>query len=149
MFHDSFRALALIVAVGSMAALPARAASQLEPGLWQDTETGWDNGKPTRPEGNTTCLSPDEARDPIRTILKDTEGQKCDVRNVKENGSTVTVELKCGDPKEMRMEIDMTINFISTRHYSGTMKSLVIYRGQKSVSQATIDSVWTATACKE
>jgi hypothetical protein len=143
------RAVALIAAVVVFAALRAHAAVQLEPGLWQDVETGKNNGKTTKPEVHTTCMSPEEARDPVKTILKDSEGQKCDKYDVKENGNTVTAEIRCGDPKEMRMEIDMTINFVSTKHYYGTMKSLVIFKGIKSASEATINSTWLSAACKQ
>jgi len=142
------RVLALIAAIGAMAAPPAHAV-QLEPGLWQDVETGKDNGKMSKPEVHTTCMSPEEARDPVKTILKDSEGQKCDKYDVKENGNTVTAEIRCGDPKEMRMEIDMTINFVSTKHYYGTMKSLVIFKGIKSTSEATINSTWLSASCKQ
>jgi hypothetical protein len=117
--------------------------------LWQDVETGKNTGEMTKPEVHTTCLSPEEARDPLKTILRDSEGQKCDTYNVKENGSTVTVEIKCGDPKETRMEIDMAINFITTRRYSGTMKSLVVFKGIKSTSEGTIDSTWLSASCKK
>jgi len=141
------RAFIVIAAIGAMAA-PARGV-QLEPGLWQDVETGKDNGKTTKPEVHTTCMSPEEARDPVKTILKDSEGQKCDKYDVKENGNTVTAEIRCGDPKEMRMEIDMTINFASTKHYYGTMKSLVIFKGIKSTSEATINSTWLSASCKQ
>jgi hypothetical protein len=141
------RALTLVAALGATAASPARAV-QLEPGLWQDVETGKDNGQTAKPEVHTTCLSPEEARDPVKTILKDAEGQKCDKYEVKENGSTLTAEIRCGDPKEMRMEIDMTINFVSTKHYYGTMKSLVIFKGIKSTSEGTINSTWLSASCK-
>ncbi|HET6493508.1 MAG TPA: DUF3617 family protein [Burkholderiales bacterium] len=138
----------MLAAASLTAVLPARAAVQLEPGLWQDTETDLENGKPAKPEVHTNCMSQEEARDPLKTILKDFEGQKCDALNVKENGSTVTVEAKCGDPKQMRMELDMIIKFITTQHYTGTMKSLVIFRGQRVASERTIDSKWIATSCK-
>src|SRR6185437_4334609 len=141
------QAFIVIASIGTLAAPPAHAV-QLEPGLWQDVETGKDNGKMSKPEVHTTCMSPEEARDPVKTILKDSEGQKCDKYDVKENGNTVTAEIRCGDPKEMRMEIDMTINFASTKHYYGTMKSLVIFKGIKSTSEATIDSTWPSASCK-
>jgi len=142
------QAFIVIAAIGTLAAPPAHAV-QLEPGLWQDVETGKDNGKMSKPEVHTTCMSPEEARDPVKTILKDSEGQKCDKYDVKENGNTVTAEIRCGDPKEMRMEIDMTINFASTKHYYGTMKSLVIFKGIKSTSEATINSTWLSASCKQ
>ena len=96
----SARAFTLIAAVGAIAA-PAHAI-QLKPGLWQDVETGMDNGKMSKPEVHRTCMSAEEARGPVKTILKDAEGQKCDKYEVKENGNTVTAEIRCGDPKETR-----------------------------------------------
>jgi hypothetical protein len=128
------RAFTLIVAISGATASPARAI-QLEPGLWQDVETG----KMNKPEVHTTCMSPEEARDPVKTILKDSEGQKCDKYDVKENG----------DPREMRMEIDMTINFVTTKRYYGTMKSMIIFKGIKSTSEATINSTWLSASCKQ
>jgi hypothetical protein len=139
----------IVAAAVTLLTVPARAAHELEPGLWQDTETALEGGKPGKPEVSKTCLSADEARDPVKTILKDTEGQKCDALNVKENGNVVTVEMKCGDPKQMRIEIDMTVNFVDARHYSGTMKSLVVFGGRKVASVKTIESKWIAAACQK
>jgi hypothetical protein len=129
--------------------LPAHAAVELEPGLWQDTESGTENGKPAKTEVTTTCLSPEEARNPIKTILKDADGQKCETLSAKENGSVVTVVMRCGDVTEMRIEIDMTVNFQSTRAYTGNMKSLVIFGGQKMITEKTINSKWIAASCKK
>jgi hypothetical protein len=47
------------------------------------------------------------------------------------------------------MGIDMTINFITSKHYYGTMKSLVTFKGIKSASEATIDSTWLSASCKQ
>jgi hypothetical protein len=137
-----------IAVAGLVAATPAHAVS-LEPGQWQTTETGTEDGNPAKPETNTDCLSPEDARDAVKTILKDADGEKCETLNAKENGATVTVEMKCGDPKEARMEINMTINVLSPKHYNGTMKSLVIFRGQTMSSEKTIDAKWIASACKK
>lgn len=141
--------LTLVVAAGLMAALPARAAIELERGLWQDTETGMENGQPAKTEVSTNCLSAEEARNPVKTILKDADGKTCETLSAKESGRVVTVVMRCGDPKEMRIEIDMTINFQSARAYSGKMKSLVIFAGQKMTTEKTIDSKWIAAACKK
>ncbi len=54
-----------------------------------------------------------------------------------------------GNPKGLRMEIDMTVNFTSRRHYSGTMKSRVVYKGISSTSEGTIVSTWLAASCKK
>ena len=150
MFALSSRAtFMLFAAVSLIATLPARAAREIEPGLWQLTETGIENGQPAKPEVSTDCLSPEDARNPIKTILKDTEGQQCDTLNVKENGNTVVVEMKCVDSSKTRIEIDMTINFDSARHYGGTIKSLVFFGGQKIALEKTVDAKWLAGACKK
>jgi hypothetical protein len=143
------RLMAASLFVSTLICDPAHAAIELEPGLWQDTETGSENGKPAKTEVSTNCLSAEEARNPIKTILKDADGQKCETLSAKENGSTVTVVMRCGDPKEMRIEIDMTVNFQSARAYSGKMKSLVIFAGQKMTTDKTIDSKWIAATCKK
>lgn len=127
-------------------AVPAFAV-QLEPGLWQDTETGTENGKPAKTEVTTNCLSAEEARDPIKTMLKDADGQKCEALNAKENGSVVTVVMRCGDTKDMRIEIDMVVNFQSARAYTGTMKSLVIFGGQRLATEKKIESKWLSATC--
>ena len=147
MLNVSLRMLAFAAAMGVVAPPPARAAVALEPGLWEDTETAMVNGRSTAPETATTCLSPEEARDPVKTILQDTEGQTCETRDIKESGGTVMATLKCSDSSQTRMEIEMTINVLSQRHYTGTMKSMVIFRGQRLASERTIDSKWIAASC--
>lgn len=67
MFATAVRAFTLIAAVSLMAVPPARAAVQLEVGLWQDVETGKDNDKMTKPEVHATCMSSQEARNPVKT----------------------------------------------------------------------------------
>jgi hypothetical protein len=130
-------------------ATPAFAAIELEPGLWQDTETGTENGKPVKAEVTTTCLSAEEAKSPVKAILKDAEGKTCEKLDAKENGNVVTVVMRCGDAKDMRIEIDMVINFQSARAYSGKSKSLVIFAGQKMTTDKTIESKWIAATCKK
>jgi hypothetical protein len=149
MFSLSFRRLMLGAVIGLAAVPPVSAAVTLEPGLWQTTEAGTEDGKPAKPEDSTDCLSPEDAREPVKTILKDAEGEKCETLNAKENGNTISVEMKCGDPKEVRMEISMTITVLNPKHYNGTMKSLVIFRGQTTTSEKTIDAKWLAAACKK
>ena len=57
------RAAALGLVVCLFAAHPARAAIELEPGMWQDTETGEENGKPAKPEVTSNCMTPEEAKE--------------------------------------------------------------------------------------
>jgi hypothetical protein len=148
--HQTLRSIfALSGLLILLCATPTFAAIELEPGLWQDTETGTENGKPAKTEVSTNCLSPEEARNPIKTILKDAEGRTCETLTAKENGRVVTVVMRCGDPKDMRIEIDMIVNFQSTRAYSGKMKSLVIFGGQRMITDKTIESKWIAGSCKK
>lgn len=133
-----------------MILFPASASAiELEPGLWQDTETGTENGQPVKGEVSTTCLSAEEAKNPIKAILKDAEGKTCEKLEAKENGSVVTVVMRCGDVKDMRIEIDMVLNFQSKRAYSGKTKSLVLFANQKMTTDKTIESKWMSATCKK
>jgi len=143
-------AFALVTCGGIVAALPARAAIELEPGLWQDTETGTENGQPAKPEVTTDCMSPEEAKDPVKQLsqMKDQSAGQCKTLDIKQSGNTVSFVMQCGDPKQMSIDIAASYNFIDRKHYAGTMKSTVILAGQKTVSDKKIDSKWIGT-CKK
>ncbi len=128
---------------------PARAAIELEPGMWQDTETGEEDGKPAKPEVTSDCMTPEEAKDPVKSlsVMKDTGGQ-CKKLEIKEKGNVVSIEMQCGDPKEMSIEMSGTYTFLDRRHYTGTMKSTVILAGKKTTANKTVDSKWIG-ACKD
>ena len=122
---------------------PAFAAIELDPGLWQDTETGTEDGKPAKPEVTSDCMSPEEAKDPVKSlaVMKDSGGQ-CDKLDIKEAGNIVTVVMLCGDPKEMQIDLVGTYTFLDRRHYTGTMKSTITLAGKKSTADKTVDSKW-------
>ena len=132
-----------------LAAQPARAAIELDPGMWQDTETGEENGKPAKPEVISDCMTPEEAKDPVKAlaVMKDNPGQ-CKKLEVKENGNVVSVEMQCGDPKDMSIEMIGSYTFLDRRHYTATMKSTIIHGGQTVTSNKTVDSKWIG-ACKK
>jgi hypothetical protein len=140
-----FLALFLILAF----AAPADAAIQLTPGNWQDTETGTEDGKQVAPEVTTECMTPEEAKDPVKilTAMKDQAGQ-CQKVEVKQNGNTVSFVMQCGDPKQMSFDIAATYTFHSPKHYSGTLKSIVILAGKKTTADKKVDSIWLG-ACKK
>jgi hypothetical protein len=131
-----------------LAASPVRAAIELEPGQWQDTETGTEDGKPVKAEVTSECMSPEEAKDPVKqlAVMKDTGGQ-CQKLDIKESGNTVSIVMLCGDPKEMLIDLTGTYTFHNKRHYTGTMKSTVVFAGKKSTADKTVDSKWTGP-CK-
>lgn len=128
---------------------PAAAAVQLEPGNWQDTETGEEDGKPVAPQVTTDCMSAEEAKDPIKvlTAMKDTAGE-CARFDVKQSGNVVSVVMQCGDPKQMAMDMEATYTFLTPKHYRGTLKSTVILAGKKSSANKQVDSVWIGV-CKK
>jgi hypothetical protein len=137
-----------IACVCLLTASPTFAAIELDPGQWQDTETGEEDGKPAKPEITSDCMSPEEAKDPVKSlaVLKDTGGQ-CDKLEIKEAGNTVMVVMLCGDPKQMQIDLVGTYTFLDRRHYIGTMKSTITLAGKKSTANKTVDSKWTG-ACK-
>jgi len=139
---------ALCLALAAFAA-PADAAIQLTPGNWQDTETGTEDGKQVAPEVTADCMTPEEAKDPVKilTAMKDQAGQ-CQKVEVKQNGNTVSFVMQCGDPKQMSFDIAATYTFHSPKHYSGTLKSVVILAGKKTTADKKVDSIWLG-ACKK
>ena len=94
-------------------------------------------------------MTPEEAKDPVKSlsVMKDTGGQ-CKKLEIKENGNVVSIEMQCGDPKEMQIELTGTYSFLDRRHYTGTMKSTITLAGKKMTANKTVDSKWIG-ACKD
>lgn len=146
----NMRLLAILCFAGTLAiAGPARAAIQLEPGNWQDTETGEEDGKAVPPQVSTDCMTLEEALDPVKvlTAMKDTAGQ-CAKLEIKQTGNVVTFVMQCGDPKQMAMDMQATYTFVSAKHYTGTLKSTVVIAGKTTTANKQVDSVWVG-ACKK
>jgi hypothetical protein len=146
----NMRLLAILCFAGGLAfAAPARAAIQLEPGNWQDTETGEEDGKAVPPQVSTDCMTPEEAIDPVKvlTAMKDTAGQ-CAKLEIKQTGNVVTFVMQCGDPKQMAMDMQATYTFVTPKHYTGTLKSTVVIAGKTTTANKQVDSVWVG-ACKK
>ncbi len=141
----------LLLSAGLVAALPARAAFEFQPGQWQETETGEENGKQVPPETSTSCMTPEEAKDPVKSlsVMKDAAGQ-CKKLDIQQKGNIVTIVMQCGDPKEMSIDLAASYSFLNSRHYTGTMKTTVILAGKKTTADKTIDSKWTGPGpCKK
>lgn len=146
-----FQLGAAAVAAICLIAMPAHAAIQLDPGEWQDTETGTENGVPVQPEVTTSCTTAEEAKDVVKALsmLQDTAGQKCKTLNVKENGNMLALDMECGEPKTVLIAISMNITFLNSRHYTGTLKSNVTYAGKTIATDKQLDSKWIGATCKE
>ena len=136
----------------AFAAAPAFAAIELEPGTWQDTETGTENGKPAKPDVSTDCMTAEDAKDPMKSLAKMKEGDsagQCKTLDIQQNGNVVSLTMKCGDAKQGTMEMSGTFTFIDRRHYTTSMKTAFSFGGQKMTSDKQVDSKWVAAACKK
>jgi len=140
-----------LLAVLLLAALPARAAMELAPGEWQDTETGTENGEPVPPEVTTSCMTADDAKDVVKALsrLQNTAGQQCKTMHVLDKGNTLSFDMECGEAKQILIAVSMTINFVDSRHFTGTIKSNVAYGGKTTTTDKRLDSKWIAAACKK
>ena len=143
--------IAIAVISGAwLAAQPARAAIELTPGTWQDTETGEENGKPVPPQVTTDCMTPEEATDPVKilTAMKDQAGE-CGKLDIKQSGNVVTFIMQCGEPEQLAMDMQATYTFIDARHYTGVLTSTVILAGKKTTANKYVNSVWVGVCKKE
>ena len=129
----------------------AFAAIELEPGTWQDTETGSENGKPAKPEVTTDCMTAEDAKDPVQSLSKmQAEGAgQCETLDVKQNGNVVTLTMKCGSDKQGSVELAGTFTFLDRKHYTTSMKSTISLGGQTMTADKQIDSKWIAAECKK
>ena len=145
----TFLACGLLLAV----LIPNRAfaAIELEPGMWQDTETGVENGKPAKPEVTTDCIVGDDAKDPVKSMAKmQAEGAgQCQTMDIKPSGNIVTLNMKCGDEKQGMMELSGTFTFVDRKHYMTSMRSTITMGGQKMTADKQVDSKWLAAECKK
>src|SRR5471030_2608647 len=141
MTRISWVVAAAVIAGSFLKPICAFAAIELDPGQWQDTETGDEDGKPVKPEVTSDCMSPEEAKDPVKSlaVMKDAGGQ-CKKLEVKETGNVVSVDMQCGDPKEMEINLTGTYTFIDRKHYTGTMKSVITIAGKQTSASKSVDS---------
>lgn len=133
-------------------ATPVHAATQLQPGEWQTTETGTENGKPIPPKVEKECMTAEEARDAtslVNEMKKSITGQgtQCQQADVKQSGDTVTYVLKCGMAQQFKFDIAGTYTLVSPTRYNGRMKSEITMMGQKTSSDVAIEAVYLG-ACK-
>lgn len=142
-----------VALAGAFAAAPALAAIELEPGTWQDSETGTENGKPAKPEVSSDCMTAEDAKDPMKALAKMKEGEgasQCKTLDVHQDGNVVSLKMQCGDARQgMVMEMSGTFTFVDRRHYTTSMKTAISFGGQKMTSDKQVDSRWVAAACKK
>ena len=125
------------------------AALEIEPGEWQSRETSAVDGKPSPPEVSTDCVTPEDARDPLKALsaMQGETGGKCQLFDVKQAANLVSFVMKCGDPQEGSIEMTATFSFENSRHYTGALTSVMAMAGQKTTSTMSVDAKWIG-ACK-
>ncbi len=139
-------AFGLLFAAGLLAAAPTHAAITLQPGEWQETATGTEDGKPVPPEVDKSCMTAEEARD-ATNIVKEMKEQMqkdagaCQKFEVRESGNSVVFAMRCGDAKQFLFDISGTYTFVSATRYSGTMKSAVTMMGKTMAQDKKIEAV--------
>jgi hypothetical protein len=143
-----------LVAFCLLATSPARAEIKLDPGTWQQVESGSEDGKPAEPVTYTDCLTPEQAKDPIKALsdlknLASLVGQHCKTMQVKQDANTVAVDFACGDEASAFIGINLKFTFADARHYTGTVKSIFVFKGKKTTSDKTIEAKWLDAACKK
>jgi len=137
-----------------LTASPA-AALDIQPGLWQDTQTGAVNGKDLPRKVSTNCVSPAQAKDIVERAqagLQNSmkaQAQKCSKLDIRRNANVIIFEMKCGDAKQGTVDATTVITVESPHHTTNVAKSAINFAGQKTVSTITTDSRWVAAKCKE
>jgi len=126
-------------------ASPCYAAITLQPGEWQTTETGTENGKAVPPKVEKECMTAEEARDATGLVnqMKNEmtgQGAQCQKTDIKQSGDSVAYTLKCG-MQQFVFEIAGSFTFLSPTRYTGRMKSEVTLAGQKTTSDKAITAV--------
>jgi hypothetical protein len=135
-----FTAYALFVVAFLVPAPAARAEVQLQPGLWQETETGSENGRPAKSETSTRCMTPEEARQPSKAVVFDETLRKhCKALEYKRTEDNLSLRLQCGS-QGFTVNIGATFTFHSPQHYSGLMKVAIQVATMKFIADKTIDA---------
>jgi len=121
-------------------AVPAQAV-ELQPGNWQSVETGTENGKPVPPQTETSCMTPEEAKNPEKGLAIDKETRNmCKTYDVQRSASGLAFRMQCAQGKEFAMDITADFTFVSATQYTGTLKSSVKVAGQTTSSDKKIEA---------
>jgi len=128
---------ALVVLAAAVIAIAQ--ASPIRPGRWEVTMQMQMAGSPIQmPEMKTTrCVTPEEAKDPARSLPSAPEGRggqksDCKVADYKVSGNTATWKMVCTTPQAMTTTGEMTFTDDS---YTGTMKADMA-QGQMTMKMA-------------
>lgn len=126
-------------------------AMELEPGTWREIETGTEDGKPVAATTNSTCMSEDEAKDPLKGLsperyLSELRGH-CKSHDVKITDKSLAMRVECGDPQKLQIKFTVNYTFNSPRSYSGTVKSAVTISGKSTTTDKKVEGRWVSGIC--
>jgi hypothetical protein len=135
-----------------VAAAPSHAAVSLQPGEWQTTETGTENGKPVKPQIDKDCMTEEEARDATSVVKQikaeiQEQGSKCERFDVQQNGDSVTFTMKCGMGQQFLIDMTGTFTLLSPTKYTGAIKTSVKMGSIASTSDKKVEAIHLG-ACK-
>jgi hypothetical protein len=118
----------------------ARAEVVLQPGLWQEVESGSENNQPANVETSTRCMTAEEAKQPSKAVVFDEVLRKhCKALDYKRTGDNLTLRLQCGS-QGFTVNIGATFIFHSPQHYSGVMKVAIQLATMKFTADKMIDA---------
>jgi len=146
--------IAWLAAACLFAALPARAEIKLEPGTWQQVESGTENGAPADAVTYVDCLTPEEAKDPVKAMSNLKEmgeliGRQCKQLDVHRGADSVAVKFACGDEATNFLGLNLEFKFLDPRHYTGAIKSTFVFKGAKTTSDKSIEAKWLKAECEK
>ncbi len=145
-------------AAAALAASPARAVMEIQPGLWEDTETGDVNGEKQPPKVTTDCIKPEDAKDIVKRAREEMQAsikesgemaKSCSKLDIQEKGNVIFFEMKCGGAQlggTMETSLTMTIN--SPTSTTSVGKSVMSFGAQKMTSNLTTQSKYIGP-CKK
>jgi len=135
-----FAACAAFVVAFLVAAFPARAEITLQPGLWQETETGSENNQPAKTETSTRCMTAEEARQPSKAVVFDEVLRKhCKALDYKRSGDLLTLRMQCGT-QGFAVDVNARFTLHSPQHYSGTLHAALELGPMKLTADKMIDA---------
>lgn len=141
--------VSILGAFGLLAGQSLAAALEIEPGQWEATQTSDLDGKPGQPELSTECVTPQDARDPVKALtgMQENAGGKCKVAEVKQTGNVVSFTMNCTEDSVDSIRMTASFTFENARHYTGRLQTTMSAGGQTMTSNMTVDAKWIG-ACK-
>jgi hypothetical protein len=120
--------------------VPAQAI-ELQPGRWQSTETGEEDGKPVPAKTETSCMTAEEAKYPEKSLAATDKEMKeyCKSYDVQRTANGLSFRMQCDMAGQFAMNIAANYTFLSPQQYSGTFKSSVKFGGRTMTQNKKVE----------